>query len=91
MQSILVFSLMVIALLLPIKSSFFVKGTPEASHKTSPGFKAAVAVIVLAVVPALWMWIRFRSYELTPDQLGQSMQLVAPPPPPAPTQAPPDR
>jgi hypothetical protein len=91
MQSILIFSLMVIALLLPIRSLFFVRGTQQPVHKASPRFKIAFVVFILVIVPALWMWIRFRSYELTPDELRQSMQLVAPPPPPAPTQRPSDR
>lgn len=92
-QSILILSSMVIALLLPIRSLFFLRGTQEPIHKASPRFKTAFAVIILAVVPALWMWIRFRSYELTPAELNwQSMQLpVPPPPPPAATQQPSNR
>lgn len=81
-QSISIFFLMVIALLRPIKSFFFVRGTLEPIHKTSPRFKTAFAVFILVVVPALWMWIRFRSYEMSPVELNSWMLPPAPPPPP---------
>jgi hypothetical protein len=92
-QSISIISLMVIALLLPVRSLFFVRGTQEPIHTASPRFKTAFVMFILVIVPAVLVWIRFRSYELTPAELNwQSIELsVPPPPPPAPTQRPSDR
>jgi hypothetical protein len=83
-KGILIFSLMVIALLLPIKSFFIVRGIREPSRRLSPrliGFSVA-GVLVIAV--ALLAWIDFRPYEIPPAQLTSF--LVPPPPPPTPAQ-----
>jgi hypothetical protein len=80
-QSIAIFSLLAIALVLPIKSFFFVTPRKEPIHKASTTLKAVFALVILVVVPGLWAWISFRSYELTPDELNFG-QFVPPPPPP---------
>jgi hypothetical protein len=83
-KGILIFSLMVIALLLPIKSFFIVRGIRQPSRRLSPrliGFSIAGALVFGIMLLA---WIDFRSYEIPPAQLGGF--LVPPPPPPFPAQ-----
>ena len=83
-KSILIFSLMVIALLLPIKSFFVIKGIRESSGKLSPrliGFSVAGALVITV---ALLAWIDFRTYEIPSVQ----MMFAWPPPPPPPYRVP---
>lgn len=59
-KSVLIFLLMVIALLMPMKSFLFVREIPEPSRKPSIRVMTASGVAVLVAVTVLWMWIRFR-------------------------------
>ena len=83
-ESVLIFLLMVIALLLPIRSFFFVgemQGRPirRPSLKLISGF----AAIVLLAGTALVAWIRVGVvYEIPPDVLNMGHELPPPPPPP---------
>ncbi len=86
-KGILTFSLMAIALLLPIKSFFVIRGIREPSHKLSPkliGFSVA-GVLVIAI--ALLVWIDFRAYEIPSAEMVQMFPVPPPPPPPPPFQA----
>jgi hypothetical protein len=83
-KGILIFSLMVIALLLPIKSFFIVRGIREPSRRFSPRLIGFSVVGILVVGIALLAWIDFRSYKIPPAQLWGF--LVSPPPPPFPAQ-----
>ncbi len=81
-KGILTFSLMVIALLLPIKSFFIFRGIREPSHSLSPrniGFSVAG---VLAIAIALLAWIDFRTYEIPYVEMVQMFPWPPPPPPP---------
>jgi hypothetical protein len=83
-ESVLIFSLMVIALLLPIRSFFFAnKGDLAASRR--PSLKTVsrfVTVAVLAAI-ALFAWIRVGVvYAIPADTLNAARQLPNPPPPP---------
>ena len=86
-ESVLIFLLMVIALLLPIKSFFLVRGIQEQSHRPSPRLIGGSAVTVLLIMIVLLAWIRFRVYEIPPAVLNSSQQLPPPPPPPTPCKA----
>ena len=83
-ESVLIFLLMVIALLLPIRSFFFVgemQGRPirRPSLKLISGF----AAIVLLAGIALVAWIRVGVvYEIPPAVLNARQELPPPPPPP---------
>ena len=81
-ESVLVFLLMVVALLLPIKSFFFAGGMQEAGHRPSRKLIGGAAVSLLLVVIGLLAWIHLRVYEIPPDALRSWQQLPPPPPPP---------
>lgn len=88
-KSVLIFSLMVIALLLPIKSFFITRGIREAGRRLSPRLIGFSVAGVLAIAVALLAWIDFRTYEIPSDWLNNGQQLVgidipmSPPPPPS--------
>jgi len=84
-KEILIFSLMVVALLLPIKSFFVLRGIREPSRRFSPRLMAFFVVGILVVGIALLVWIDFRTYEIPSAQLFTF--LVPPPPPPSPAQS----
>jgi hypothetical protein len=92
-KAILIFSLMVIALLLPIKSFFVSRGIREPSRSLSPrliGFSVAGALVIAI---ALLAWIDFRAYEIPSAWLNNGQQLVGidtplSPPPPSRARAP---
>ncbi len=77
-ESVLVFALMVIALLLPIRSFFFPRkpGTPG----LSPRFIIASLVVVVVGMAAFLVYAHLRIYEI-PDP---THFLTEPPPPPPP-------
>jgi hypothetical protein len=83
-ESVLMFLLMLIALLLPIKSFFLARERPEPIHKPPAKVIGGSAVTVLLVMIALLAWIHLRTYEISPDQLNSWQQLPAPPPPQVP-------
>jgi hypothetical protein len=83
-ESILIFSLMVIALLLPIRSFFFTDETGRnASPRPSLELISGIATIVLLAGVALFTWIRVGVvYAIPADMLNAAQQLPPPPPPP---------
>jgi hypothetical protein len=81
-QLVLTFSAMVIALLLPIKSFFFVRKESAPVHTLSLRLVGRSAATVLLIVIAVFVWIHAQVYELTPEQLNFWQVLPAPPPPP---------
>jgi hypothetical protein len=83
-KEILIFSLMVIALLLPIKSFFVVRGIREPRWRLSPRFIGFSVAGALVIGTMLLAWINFRPYEIPPAQL--TTFLIAPPPTPTPAQ-----
>jgi hypothetical protein len=81
-QLVVTVSLMVIALLLPLKSFFLARGAPAPTRALSLRFLGRSAVTVFLVIIALFIWIHAQVYELTPEQLNYGQQLPSPPPPP---------
>jgi hypothetical protein len=81
-QLVVTFSLMLIALLLPIKSFFLVKETSAPTQALSLKLIGRSAVIVLLIVIGLFVWIHAQVYEIPPEQLNYWQQLPPPPPPP---------
>jgi hypothetical protein len=80
-QLVVTFSLMVIALLLPLKSFFLARDAPVPTRTLSLSSVFRSAVTVLLLVIALFVWINSQVYELTPEQLN-SWQAPPPRPPP---------
>jgi hypothetical protein len=80
-QLVVTFSLMVIALLLPIKSFFLVRERSAPTQALSLELIGRSAVIVLLIVIALFVWIHAQVYEIPPEQLSCWQQLPPPPPP----------
>jgi hypothetical protein len=83
-ESFLIFLLMVIALLLPLRAFFLVRETQELSHRPSPKLFGGSAVTLLLIVMGLLAWIHLQVYEIPPVQLNSWQQLPPPPPPPNP-------
>lgn len=81
-KGILTFSLMVIALLLPIKSFFIIRGIREPTRSLSPRLIGLSVAGVLVITIALLAWIDFRTYEIPSVQMMQMFPLPPPPPPP---------
>ena len=86
-QLVVIFALMAIALLLPIKSFFLVRETSAPTQALSLKLIGRSAVIVLLIVIALFVWIHAQVYEIPPEQLNFWQQLSPPPPPPTPRKA----
>jgi hypothetical protein len=82
-ELVLLFLLMVIALLLPMKSFFLVREGPRPIHRLSPRLIGGSAVTVLLIMIALSTWVRLSAYEISPAELT-SWQQFPPPPPPSP-------
>ncbi len=80
-KRILIFSLMMIALLLPIKSFFVITGIREPSRRLSPRLIGFSVVGILVVGIALLAWIDLRPYEIPSAQLTGLLVAPAPPPP----------
>jgi hypothetical protein len=85
-QLVVTVSLMVMALLLPLKSFFLARGAPTPTRALSLRFVCRSAITVFLVVITLFISIHAQVYELTPEQLNYWQQLP-PPPPPAPREA----
>ncbi len=83
-KSNLVFLLMVIALLLPVKSFFLKAEAPRPIHRPSRKLIGGSAAVALLIVVALLAWVRFSPYEISPTELTSWQQFPAPPPPPNP-------
>ena len=79
-ESVLIFALMVIALLLPLKS--FIRGakTPEPICSSSPRRIGVSVTTLLITVIAVLSWIHTRVYVLTPSELNSWQQFPPPPP-----------
>jgi hypothetical protein len=84
---VLTFSLMAIALVLPIKSFFLVRERPATTHRPWPKLIGGAAVTVLLIVIALFVWIHAQVYEIPREQLNWWQQLPLPPPPANPCKA----
>jgi hypothetical protein len=84
-KMVLIFLLMVVGLLLPIRSFFAVREIRGSTHPHSPKLICRSAVAVLLVVMALLAWIHLQTYEISPAALTYWQQL--PPPPPNPCKA----
>jgi hypothetical protein len=83
-ESVLIFLLMVIALLLPIRSFFFPRKSSE-KRSLRPSLKSisGLAIVVLLTAIALFGWIRVGIvYAIPPEVLNAAQQLPSPPPPP---------
>jgi hypothetical protein len=83
-EMVLIFLLMVIALLLPIRSFFLVREMQGPSQRPSLKVISGSAVAVLLIGIALSAWIRLSAYEISPAELTAWQQFPPPPPPPPP-------
>jgi len=82
-EFVLIFLLMVVGLLLPVKSFFFTQGAEESSYKRSAWVIGFSVVSILAIMIALFAWIRVGAlYEIPLSELNSAQQLPPPPPPP---------
>jgi len=87
-ESVLIFLLMVIALLLPIRSFLLVREIKEPFNRPSPRLVGFSLMGVLVIVIALFSWIRIGAiYEIPLTELNSTQRLPPPPPPPAPLKA----
>ena len=77
-QMVVVFALMVIALLLPIRPFFFGRETSALNQKPSLNRMGRTVVITLLILVALFVWVHAQVYEIPLDQL----KFWEPPPPP---------
>lgn len=82
-KMVLIFLVMVIGLLLPIRSIFVSREMQRPSRRPSPRLFGGSALAVLLVAMALLVWIHLRVYEISPDELNSWQQLPPPPPPPS--------
>ena len=82
-QLVVTVSLMVVALLLPMKSFFLARKEPAPIHTLSRMLVGRSAVAVLLILIAVFVWIHAQVYELTREQLSFWQQMSPPPPPPA--------
>jgi hypothetical protein len=82
-QMAVIFALMVIALLLPIRSFFFGRETSALSQRPSLKRMGRTVVIALLILVALFVWVHVQVYEIPPEQLNAFRQELPPPPPPA--------
>ena len=82
-ELVVIFVLMVMALLLPIKSFFFVRETSPPAQQPSLRLIVRSAVTVLLIVIALLVWIHAQVYEIPPEALSSWRSPPPPPPPPS--------
>ncbi len=80
-ESVLIFLLMVVALLLPLRA-FFGRSTAAAARATSPKLIVGSVVALLVLVIAMLVWVHTRVYEIPPEMLKSWEQTPPPPPPP---------
>lgn len=81
-ESVLIFLLMMVALLLPLRA-FFGRPRLGAARAASPKLIVASVVTLLVVVIAMLIWVHTRVYEIPPEML-KSWEQMPPPPPPRP-------
>ena len=82
-ESVLIFLLMVIALLLPIRRFFVVREVEEPIYRPSPRLIVSSFVGVLVIMIALFAWIRLGVlYEIPFTELNSTYRLPSPPAPP---------
>jgi hypothetical protein len=82
-ESLLIFSLMVVALLLPIKRFFVAREVEEPIHRPSARLVGFSLIGVLVIVMALYAWIRVGVlYQIPASELSSTQRLPSPPPPP---------
>lgn len=82
-ESVLIFSLMVIALLLPLKRFFVASKAEELPQRPSARLVGLSVIGVLVVFVGLYAWIRIGAlYEIPVTELNPTQRLAAPPPPP---------
>jgi MFS family permease len=83
-ESVLIFSLMVLALLLSIRSFFFVKDESKPLRGPSLKLIGLFALGFLVAALALFAWIRVGVlYEIPVSELNSTQRLPPPPPPPS--------
>ena len=80
-QLVVTVSLMVVALLLPMKSFFLARREPAPIHTLSRRLVGRYVVTVLLILIVGFVWIHAQVYELTPEQLSFWHYLTPPPPP----------
>jgi len=79
----LIFSIMVIALALPIRNFLTRQGAEQSAYRASSGLITLCVSGVLIVVIALYAWIRVGFvYEIPVGDLDSTQRLAPPPPPP---------
>jgi len=83
-ESVLIFSLMMIGLLLPIRRFFGRKEVEQPIHRRSARVVGVSVLGTLFIVIALYGWIRIGVvYEIPVTELNTTQRLPSPPPPPA--------
>jgi Na+/phosphate symporter len=80
-ESSLIFGLMILALILPVKSVFWPRSWQLESKR--PHLRIACVAGLLADVIVCFLWINFRQYEITPAQMNSWQMMPAPPSPPS--------
>lgn len=82
-ESLLIFSLMLVALHLPIKRFFVAREVEEPIHRPSARLVGFSLIGVLVIVMALYAWIRVGVlYQIPAAELSSTQRLPSPPPPP---------
>jgi hypothetical protein len=82
-KSVLIFSLIVVALLLPIRRFFVAREVEERIHRPSPRLVGFSLICVLVIMMALYAWIRVGVlYQIPATELSSTQRLPSPPPPP---------
>ena len=84
-QLVVTFSLMVLALLLPIRPFFFARNESVSTRVPAARLLGRSAVTVFLIAIAVFIWIHAQVYELTPEEM--IYWRVPPPPPPTPTRS----
>jgi hypothetical protein len=82
-EAVLIFSLMIIALVLPMKKFFLAKGVEEPTNRPSARLVGFSLLSVLVVMIALYAWISVGVlYEIPVTALNMTDRLPPPPAPP---------
>lgn len=82
-ESILIFSLMLIALLLPIKRFFGQMEAENPVQRPSAKIVGFSLIGVLVILVGLYAWVRIGAvYEIPVTELNSTQRLPSPPPPP---------
>ena len=84
-ESVMIFSLMVIALLLPIRGLFGDIAVERPIPRPSAKLVGFSAIGVLLIMIMLYVWVRVGVlYEIPASELSSTQRLPSPPPPPRP-------